>query len=336
MKQCFKQFMLNNGVDTKSVASYFSYVKNAYEKLLKRDFKKFPTVYDRLLVLSKRSRVMYCEYLISLIQAEQQHPSSEYSKKTLANYKSGVMMLKQFVDSGVYPHNGKSQFNKVFSVSYAPEELIDNFVFRLETQDRLYPKFGTCFPCRLFGKLYAKHPICRRTYSDMMKDCLNKTKFLVNAGKDYVTLSQIDRLDILGGINIVVHGDRHDIFTEVIKAKQFRGCLKTEARLLEDLSLDHDEPLENIVNREIFKLPELKRLSDAFWNHYITTKLEGSSLTTSFYNNEYAKLAIDEVKLLDEIIEIYRYVEFTIMEGRYNSALGNSIIPTPPLGTNVG
>ena len=54
------------------------------------------------------------------------------------------------------------------------------------------------------------------------------------------------------------------------------------------------------------------------------------------YDNEYKKLSIDESLLLDDMIEIYRYVEFTIMEKRYNSALGNSVIATPPLGADIG
>lgn len=191
MQDAFKLFMLNNGVDQKSVPSYCSYVKNAFEKFLKKDFTKHQTVYNRLTLLNKRSRAIYCEYLISLIKAELQHPHSAFPRKTLLNYKSGVVMLKRFVDSGAYALNGKSIFNKVFAVAYAPDEIIDNFVFRLETQDRIYPKFKTCFPCRLFGKIFAKHPL-ERKYSDMMTQCLNKTKFLVNSGKDYVTLQQID------------------------------------------------------------------------------------------------------------------------------------------------
>ena len=328
--------MLANGVDKKSLSSYFSYVKNSYEKFSAKDFKKFPSIYDRLFVLTKRSRVIYCEYLISLLQAELQYPYSTYPKKTLKNYKSGMVMLKRFVDSGIFPHNGKKQFNKVFAASYAPNEIIDNFVFRLETQDRIYPKFKTCFPCRLFSKIYTHHPLYQRKYDDMMTDCLNKTKFLVNSNKDYVTLQQISQLDILGGIKVWVKGNRYEVFTEAFQKKVFKGCILTTAKLLEDLSLDHDEPLENIVNREIFKFPELKKLSDAFWNHYTATGLSDSALTTSFYDNEYKKLSIDEAQLLDEIIGIYRYVEFTIMEKRYNSALSNSIIVTPPLGSNIG
>ncbi len=335
MKQTFKSFMLANGVDAKSISSYFSYVKNSYEKFMKKDLKKYATVYDRLFELSKRSRIRYCEYVISLLNAEIQHPCSTYSKKTLSNYKSGMTMLKRFIDSGMYPINGKKQFNKTFSISYSPNELLDNFIWRLETQDRIY-KSKNCFPCRVFSKIYTKHHADYRKYYDMMKLCLDKTKFLVNENKDYVTLQQVEKLDIVGGIKICVNNKNYDIFTEVIKKKCFKGCVVTSAKILEELSLDHDEPLESIVNREIIKLPELKRLSDAFWTHYKNTGLEGSSLTTSFCNNEYAKLSINEAQLLDEIIEIYKYVTFTIMEKRYNSALGNSIVSTPPFGSNIG
>lgn len=334
MKQTFKSFMLVNGVDAKSISSYFSYVKNAYEKFMKKDFKKQSTIYDRLFELSKRSRVRYCEYVISLLNVELQHPCSTYSKKTLSNYKSGMTMLKRFVDSDIYPIDGKKQFAKTFSISYSPDELLDNFIWRLETQDRIY-KSKNCFPCRVFSKIYTKHHIDYRKYYDMMKLCLDKTKFLVNGSKDYATLQQVEKLDIMGGVKIWVNNIDYDIFTEVIKKKCFKGCVVTSAKILEELSLDHDEPLESIVNREIHTLPELKRLSDAFWAHHKATGLKGSSLTTSFCNNEYAKLLINEAQLLDEVCEVYKHVTFTIMEKRYNSALGNSFVPTPPFGSNI-
>ena len=69
MKQYFKQYMLNNGMDANCISSYFTYVKKSYEKFMRKDCKKYPTIYDRLDVLTKHSRVIYCEYLISLIKA---------------------------------------------------------------------------------------------------------------------------------------------------------------------------------------------------------------------------------------------------------------------------
>lgn len=334
MKNHFKQFILDNGIDQKSVPSYLSYVNKSYEKLLPKCFKKYPTIYDRLYDLNKHSRSMFCEYLISRIKVEISSPSKSFPKRTLNNYKSGVTMLKNFVDSGVYPYNGKKQFTTSFSVSYSNDELIDNFVFRVETQDRIY-KSKNCFPCRLFSKVFSTKSIYRSQYESMLNDTFSKTKFLVNTQRDYVLLADVDHLNILGGISIMSHGINYDVFTETFNKIAYNGCIKTNGKILEDISLNHDIPMENIVNREIDRLPELKRLSDAFWNYHASTKLTGAQLTTSFYNNEYPKLSINEAHLLNEIKVIYNFVEFTIMDKKINSALNNKIIPTPPLGNNL-
>jgi hypothetical protein len=162
--------------------------------------------------------------VISLLNVELQHPCSTYSKKTLSNYKSGMTMLKRFVDSDIYPIDGKKQFTKTFSISYSPDELLDNFIWRLETQDRIY-KSKNCFPCRVLSKIYTKRHADYRKYYDMMKLCLDKTKFLVNGSKDYATLQQVEKLDIIGGVKIWVNNKSYDIFTEVIKKRVLKDVL---------------------------------------------------------------------------------------------------------------
>jgi len=335
MKTAFEKFMLDNDVDIVSISSYFSYVKKAYEKFLPKDLKKYGSIYDRLLLLNRRSCIKYCEYLISILKAEIKDPTSTHSEKTLRNYSSGVTMLKRFLNCGGFTGFGSKTFSKTFAVSYEPKEIIDNFIFRLESQDRIYPATKNCFPCRLLGRIFRNNKATKKIYLDMLNNCLFATKFLVNDKKDYLYLSQIDSLDIVGGIKIWSKGKSYDIFTEVIKKKTFLGCVKTSAKLLEDLSLDHDEPQEVIVNREIYGLPTLKKLSDAFWTHHISSGLSGSKLTTSFINTQYAKLNLNENELLKEVIYIYKFVNFTIMDGNYNSGLGNSIIVTPPLGKHI-
>ena len=81
MKNHFKQFMLDNEIDPKSVPSYLSYVKKSYEKLLPKYYKKYPTIYDRLYNLNKHSRTMFCEYLISRIKVEISSPSKSFPKR---------------------------------------------------------------------------------------------------------------------------------------------------------------------------------------------------------------------------------------------------------------
>lgn len=85
MKNHFKQFMLDNGIDQKSVPSYLAYVNKSYEKLLPNCFKKYPTIYHRLYDLRKHSRSMFCEYLISRIKVEISSPSTNFPRKTLNN-----------------------------------------------------------------------------------------------------------------------------------------------------------------------------------------------------------------------------------------------------------
>ena len=336
MKKHFLTFMTNEGMTKGSKDCYCAYVNKAYELFSKPHIlKTYPTIYDRMLDLTKRSRMKYCEYLISLLNVEIQSPLSDCNKDYLRKYKSGVTMLSRFVSSGTYPYNGSKQFNTKFSVSYSVDDLIDNFTFRIETQDRIYAS-KNCFPCRLLGsKIYASKSIYHQQYKDILNKTFYKTKFLVNDKRDYVTLEKIDALNILGGISIHTRSKEYDVYTDTFSGNHYTGCVKTKGKILEDLSLDHDKPLENIINSEIYKLPELKKLSDAIWGYHSKTGLTGTQLTTNFYDKVYGSLAMDEKRLLDEVAELYKCIELTIMDGRMNSALNNKIITTPPLGSDL-
>ena len=336
MKKHFITFMTNEGMTKGAKDSYCTYVNKAYELFSKPHIlKTYPTIYDRMLDLTKRSRIKYCEYLISLLNVEIHSPLSGCNKDYLRKYKSGVTMLSRFVSSDTYPYNGSKQFNTKFSVSYSIDDLIDNFTFRIETQDRIYAS-KNCFPCRLLGrKIYASKSIYHKQYKDILNKTFYKTKFLVNDKRDYVTLEKIDALNILGGISIHTRSKEYDVYTDTFSGNQYTGCVKTKGKILEDLSLDHDRPLENIINSEIYKLPELKKLSDAIWEYHSKTGLTGTQLTTNFYDKVYVSLAIDEKRLLDEVAELYKHIELTIMDGRINSALNNKIIIAPPLGSDL-
>ncbi len=336
MKKCFVDFMTDEGMTKGSRDCYCSYVKQAYELLVKpHTLRTYPTIYDRLIIYTKRSRVKFCDYLISLLNVEIQSPLSTVNKALLQKYKSGMTMMSRFVASGAYPHNGKKQFTTKFSISYTVDELIDNFTFRIETQDRIYSS-GNCFPCRLLGRnIFSRKSIYHKQYLDLLNKTFYKTKFLVNDQRDYITLENIDELNILRGIKVRSKEKNYNVFTDSFSDKSYIGCMPTSGKILEDLSLDHEEPLENIVNREIYHLPELKRLSDAFWIYHKSTGFAGTALTTAFFKKIYGTLAINEKQLLVDITEIYKHIELTIMDKTINSALGNKIIPTPPLGADL-
>lgn len=330
MESAFKEFMKDDGFTKGSIASYNSYINGTFKNFSGRTGHNYDTIYARLQTYTKTSRIRYCEYLISLLNAEIADPYSQHNKKTLKNYKAGMMEIKSFLASGIYTQGGAYSFNKKFSFSYS--DLIENFAWRLETQDRIYPRIKCCFPCRLFGIIYKKNS----SYIAMREQSLCQTKFLINANRDYIVLKEVDRLTISYGAKALVNQTEYSVFTDTIKQGAYLGCAEAKVKLLEALTLDHDEPLENIVAREITKTPELKKLSDAYWCCYQTSGLTGNALTTFFYKNEYKKLGIDEARLLDEIVKIYQYVKLTIMDGSSNSSRSNnSTIVIPPLGAHL-
>ena len=109
MERTFKNFLSSQMCDD-SVKSYLSYARNAFKKFSgEKD-----SIFNFLEGYTLNSRELYCEYLISLLNAEIQNPGSSHNKKTLRNYKSAIMILEYFVGTGIYPHNGTKRFSNTF------------------------------------------------------------------------------------------------------------------------------------------------------------------------------------------------------------------------------
>ena len=313
MERTFKNFLSSQMCDD-SVESYLSYARNAFKKFSREN----DSIFNFLEGYTQNSRELYCEYLISLLNAEIQNPDSSHNKKTLRNYKSAIMILEYFVGTGIYPHNGTKVFsNTVQDVAYIDDDLVKNFLFRLETQDRYYST--CCFPCRLFRKIFSKN----HKYIKTLKDAVNRTEFIINTKQDRITLKQLGLLVITANGVEVWHGNNSaidNVYTEVYDKGISQGFSKSTARALSQLSLDHKKPLVDIVTNKINNLPELKKLSDALLLYKSNTGLKGSKLATEFYDNIYQSLNINDTQLLNDMIEIYNDVQLVIMDKRYNSS----------------
>lgn len=313
MERTFENF-LSSQMCGNSVKSYLSYARNAFKKFSgEKD-----SIFNFLEGYTLNSRELYCEYLISLLNAEIQNPGSSHNKKTLRNYKSAIMILEYFVGTGIYPHNGTKRFSNTFQdVAYTDDDLVKNFLFRLETQDRYYAT--CCFPCRLFRKIFSKN----HKYIKTLKDTINNTEFIINTKQDCIALKQLGLLVITANGAEVWHGNNgavDNVYTEVYDKGISQGFSKSTARALSQLSLDHKKPLVDIVTNKINNLPELKKLSDALLVYKSNTGLKGSKLATEFYNNIYQSLNINDTQLLNDMIEIYNDVQLVIMDKRYNSS----------------
>lgn len=312
MFKAFESFIISY-MTTGSSKSYLSYLCSA--------FKKFSgeacSIFEFLEEYSQASREMYCDYLISLLNAEINNPDSIHNPKTLKNYKSAVSLFSIFLGSDAYPCCG----TKVFSppkkdTAYTDEDLIKNFKFRLETQDRYYA--NACFPCRLFAKVFAKN----RKYNRMIENTICNTIFLIDPHKKKITLNQLDHLIMTAnGVEVWHSNNKIDaVYTETFSKGVSTGFSKSTAHALSQLSLDHDKPLVDIVNENINSLSELNKLSRCLLAYKAKSNLTGSKLITEFYALEYSALAINESQLLEDVISIYNHVQLTIMDKKYNSS----------------
>ncbi len=310
----FKDYLeahINNG----SPSSYLSYVRNAFKKFSGESENIFAFIQE----YTKDSQVLYCDYLISLINSDIRNPDSLNNKKTLKNYKSALAMLANFFDSGIYLSQGTKTFVK--DITYVGEDIFKNFQFRLETQDRYYK--DCCFPCRLFAKIFKKGTPYHARYSSAIKNMINNTKFYIDKKGSYITFKQLGLLVITPNDVEVWYENPNaigNVYTEVFKNGKSQGFEKSAAGALRQLSLDHDRPLIDIVTHKIASLKELKKVSDALLVHKSTTGLDGSKLITDFHNNVYLSLGVDEKQLLNDIVAIYDDVQLIIMDKKYNSS----------------
>lgn len=310
MKQSFKDFLIGP-ITKESAVSYVSYAENAFKKMMQTD----ESIFSYLEPFKHTSRVRFCENLVALLNDAIEDPASEYNPKTLKNYKSAVSKLGVFFEQRIYRKQGTKTFTKAIISAYRYDELLDNFLFRMETQDRVYPKKHCCFPCRLFKMIYGKNS----TYNKMMKDTVDATTFVTNAG--HFSLSQVDKLQINKGHSaILIHDAAYDVYTEVYKKGVSYGFQKATAKTLPELSLDHDKPMVELVVENIDNLPELKRLCDAFLTFKAACGLAGSKLTTQFYKTIYPALKVDEDQMLKDIAVIFKDIHLTVMETKYNSS----------------
>ena len=164
----------------------------------------------------------------------------------------------------------------------------------------------------------------------MLRNTLKNTKFYVDAQKNCVTLSQVGLLVISPNSVEVWHGNSgaiSDVYTEVFSKGTSQGYAKSTAKALRQLSLDHNEPMIDIVTKKIHNLPELEKVSVQLLAYKANTQLKGSKLVTEFYNNVYPTLGVNETQLLDDIIEIYNDVQLIIMDKKYNSSKNANTTP---------
>ena len=217
-----------------------------------------------------------------------------------------------------------SKKNGVFDQKH----LIRICISRIITQDR-----DGRLPMRVINKIL-NHPNdpydCRKEWRKAKEEYVKRTILITNndnANNDNtkkITLSEVVTLEIKAQPSAVTFKDKngieHDLFSEVFRRGQNGGIyevIKTDA--IKNITLDHSIPVSCILELKHDDFPTIEELNRQY-DEYVNKK-PGKS--PSKLAAEFAPCNINKQRLLQEMKNLFKYGQLTIMERRSNVSKNN-------------
>ena len=219
-------------------------------------------------------------------------------------------------------------------LNYKKETVIYNFVFRLMTQDRIYPEQKLVFPIRILNSYYKKDElesfVAEQVKNDLsvivdstgVKKKFNEyrdgTDFYRKKGKWYV-----DKDEIYTGVFAKETLEKLRLNGTPVRKGDYvsMNYANSKRAFLDQLSLDHDKPLHKEICKKKYKC--IAELSKAIYN--LKPEVSLDDLKSSSFSKE-LKGYLENKKelnfrseLLEELKEIFRG-EYVLMETGENSA----------------
>lgn len=291
-------------------------------------------------------------YIISLSEVlfneEIKKNSCGLTVKTIKDYRSGTREFFLFMETEGYFFNCsinisslRSALNKIGgSIQFKRKDLFETFESRLITQDRAYSNM--IYPARLLNIIFNNSPK-KDAYKKTIEAVLNKTKFLIDGKGCFLRLSGIDSVELSTSRNVSVSAKSktYSLYTETGTKGQY---ILLTADCLDDLSLDHEPPLQNILDnlKAQTDYPALKQLSDMYVSFVIGKTCKGNYLSINpsavrnfVYNSGRCYNAIRHllsVRFIDDLFsdldKLFKEFEFTVMQRNLNSSKGKGKKPT--------
>ena len=139
-------------------------------------------------------------------------------------------------------------------ISYTKEELLDNFTFRLTTQDRFYDTIY--FPISFIKKIFYKTD--NKEYFDKwVKRILEDT--VIHVENSEFKLSQISVLNFDDeGVKAEVQNKHYHVYT---KHSNNKDKSPVETKELKRIALDHSKPMLAIMEELSSELVELQKIT---------------------------------------------------------------------------
>ena len=222
------------------------------------------------------------------------------------------------------PFDLKCAMDEEIIATYTHQELARAFMGRLKTQSRYYPKFDLLFPPRLLTKMFKRSK--RNIWIEWLKHDLEDMRILVSNDSP-VPFSDVRRFEFHGDGTVLITKNDGRTF-EMMTRTADGGIAKEFARRgLRDVSIDHVEPIEKVLRRNMDRLGGLRQLTELFhaFEKLVARKLDPRAekdWVGAFYDQHRQRLGTDEMR--DLIVSDLKILdlEFELMDTRYNSIKG--------------
>lgn len=343
----FKAWIIDNGqAGVGSAGSYaYTYVPKLIENVLHPAFEKVIPGFQPYRSFSNSAAHAEIRRLIfaasEQIVAGEMCNANASSKKTLSNYRSGLRMFFRFMESEnvYYDVSLSKQAKGILSgfvssttvvIEYSRDELRKTFKSRVTTWDRAYQKL--LYPARLINRIFNASS-SKEKYKDLLDRVIARIKFRVNP-TDYVRLKNVSSIAIYPGKKVeVTTTDKR--MSGLLTEDGAKNLCDMKALTVADLSIDHDVPLENLLNTAAAEkdYPYLKRLSDLYagskTNNYLAVAgIRGFVKRTKECYDQHKKDEFADPAfiggLLDDLEKLYGKIECTIMDRKANSKKGKN------------
>ncbi|MBR6479948.1 MAG: hypothetical protein IKT04_05550 [Clostridia bacterium] len=322
---------------------YVRYMKSLIEKL----FDKSEFVFKGPTDPAKTNKNTLAFLLIHKLLIENEIKKSkngaktQWTTKTIQNYQSGFCAFEEFIVAEGYDYKGKKKYQEELkslqneTITYTRKQMADKFKSRLVTQDRVYENI--LYPARLLNKIFNNNPTYQQKYKDLLNKSIGNIKFIVDEKGNTVKLSEIVYASInveSGSVTLKLTGGKgvKNLYTQNGSKKEFKQLKAKKGAA--DLSLDHDTPLEILLNANSKGYPEFKELSKTV----AKSKGHGSAkdyrtfLSGSQNIKEWTKVVFDEYKnsfntgkIYDDLCKLYEeQITMTIMQKDLNSKKSNN------------
>ena len=219
--------------------------------------------------------------------------------------------------------------NEEVVATYNHKELFNTFRSRLTTQNRYYPKFKLLFPTRLLTKIFKRSR--PNAWEQWLEKGIENIGILKEDGGK-IRFSEVTGLEFLRNGTVVV--TKNDGKTFNMMTRNAGGSIR-EARTklgLRDVSIDHVNPLENVLREKQKSLVGLKNLTVLFqeFNHENNGKFkerDEKAWVNVFFEAYRDKLGTKSMR--DDFVEhdlmILNELEYELMDRKENTRKGKKI-----------